>query len=78
MSIAFFELFTDDFTNIHPKHGGTYTHEELYNGYVPNHSKKKRESSFFQNKQCQDRIRNILIKVVAFGNEYTYREKQDI
>jgi len=24
MSIAFFELFTDDFTNIHPKHEGTY------------------------------------------------------
>ena len=31
-----FELFTDDFTYIHPKYGGTYTREDLYNGYVQN------------------------------------------
>ena len=31
-----FELFTNDFVYIHPKYGGTYTREDLYNGYVRN------------------------------------------
>lgn len=31
-----FELFSDDFTYIHPKYGGTYTRKDLYNGYVRN------------------------------------------
>lgn len=33
---AAFELFTDDFTYVHPKYGGIYTREDLYNGYVRN------------------------------------------
>ena len=31
-----FALFTDDFTYVHPKYGGTYTREDLYNGYIRN------------------------------------------
>ena len=31
-----FELFTDDFTYVHPKYGGTYTRQDLYNGYKRN------------------------------------------
>ncbi len=31
-----FDLFTDDFTYVHPKYGGTYTREDLYNGYTRN------------------------------------------
>jgi len=31
-----FELFTEDFTYVHPKYGGIYTREDLYNGYVRN------------------------------------------
>jgi ketosteroid isomerase-like protein len=31
-----FELFTDDFTYVHPKYGGTYTRMDLYNGYIRN------------------------------------------
>ena len=31
-----FELFTDDFEYVHPKYGGTYTREDLYNGYIRN------------------------------------------
>lgn len=31
-----FELFTEDFTYVHPKYGGTYSRENLYNGYVRN------------------------------------------
>ena len=31
-----FELFTTDFTYVHPKYGGTYTRENLYDGYIRN------------------------------------------
>ena len=31
-----FNLFTKDFTYVHPKYGGVYTREDLYNGYVRN------------------------------------------
>ncbi|WP_188654860.1 nuclear transport factor 2 family protein [Yeosuana aromativorans] len=31
-----FELFTDDFTYVHPKYGGVYAREDLYNGYKRN------------------------------------------
>lgn len=31
-----FELFTDDFSYIHPKYGGTYSRETLYKGYIRN------------------------------------------
>ncbi|WP_299118442.1 nuclear transport factor 2 family protein [uncultured Tenacibaculum sp.] len=31
-----FELFSYDFTYIHPKYGGTYTRKDLYNGYIKN------------------------------------------
>lgn len=31
-----FEIFTNDFTYVHPKYGGTYTREDLYNGYKRN------------------------------------------
>lgn len=31
-----FALFTDDFEYIHPKYGGTYTRQDLYDGYTRN------------------------------------------
>ncbi|WP_306014281.1 MULTISPECIES: nuclear transport factor 2 family protein [unclassified Allomuricauda] len=31
-----FELFTDDFTYVHPQYGGVYSREDLYNGYIRN------------------------------------------
>ena len=31
-----FELYTEDFTYVHPKYGGTYTRQNLYDGYVRN------------------------------------------
>lgn len=34
-----FKLFTDDFIYVHPKYGGTYTKENLYNGYIRNQKK---------------------------------------
>ncbi len=31
-----FELFTDDFTYVHPKYGGVYTRADLLKGYLRN------------------------------------------
>lgn len=31
-----FSLFTDDFEYVHPKYGGTYSRQVLYDGYVRN------------------------------------------
>ncbi len=31
-----FDLFTEDFTYVHPKYGGTYSRQDLYDGYVRN------------------------------------------
>ena len=31
-----FSLFTDDFVYVHPKYGGTYTRQDLYDGYTRN------------------------------------------
>ena len=33
---SIFNLFTEDFTYVHSKYGGTYSREDLYNGYVRN------------------------------------------
>ena len=33
---SIFNLFTKDFTYVHSKYGGTYSREDLYNGYVRN------------------------------------------
>ncbi|MBO3698012.1 nuclear transport factor 2 family protein [Roseivirga sp. E12] len=31
-----FDLFTPDFVYVHPKYGGTYSRDDLYNGYLRN------------------------------------------
>lgn len=31
-----FTLFTEDFSYVHPKYGGVYSRENLYNGYIRN------------------------------------------
>ncbi|WP_417238912.1 DUF4440 domain-containing protein [Bizionia sp.] len=40
-----FELFTDDFTYVHPKYGGIYTREDLYNGYKRNQDNRGYDGS---------------------------------
>lgn len=31
-----FKIFTEDFTYVHPKYGGVYTRQDLYDGYIRN------------------------------------------
>ncbi len=40
-----FDLFTNDFTYIHPKHGGTYSRQKLYEGYIRNQEKGSYDGS---------------------------------
>lgn len=55
-----FELFTDDFTYVHPKYGGTYTREDLYNGYVRN-----QKSGGYDGKVTNIKIQNKIIGLNA-------------
>lgn len=40
-----FALFTDDFEYVHPKYGGTYSRQVLYDGYVRNQKKGSYDGS---------------------------------
>ncbi len=40
-----FDLFTNDFTYIHPKYGGTYSRQKLYDGYIRNQEKGSYDGS---------------------------------
>lgn len=33
---SLFSLFSEDFTYLHPKYGGTYSRQDLYDGYLNN------------------------------------------
>ena len=40
-----FEIFTEDFTYVHPKYGGIYTRDDLYNGYIRNQKNGRYDGS---------------------------------
>lgn len=42
---AIFELFTPDFTYVHPQYGGVYSRKRLYNGYINNQKKGRYDGS---------------------------------
>lgn len=50
-----FELFTDDFTYVHPKYGGVYTREDLYNGY-----KRNQDNGGYDGSVVDIKIENII------------------
>ncbi|OAD90731.1 hypothetical protein A7A78_14280 [Aequorivita soesokkakensis] len=50
-----FDLFTDDFTYVHPKYGGVYTREDLYNGY-----KRNQENGGYDGSVIDINIENII------------------
>ncbi len=67
-----FELFTEDFTYVHPKYGGTYTREDLYNGYVRN-----QKNGGYDGKITDIKIENKIIGLNAVVVEKRFVEKQD-
>ncbi|WP_034058323.1 nuclear transport factor 2 family protein [Lacinutrix jangbogonensis] len=67
-----FELFTDDFTYVHPKYGGTYTREDLYNGYVRNQKNGRYDGSIITIK-----VLNKIIGLSAVVVHRVYVQKKD-
>lgn len=67
-----FELFTDDFTYVHPKYGGVYTRQILYDGYVRNQKNNGYDGSITDIK--------IINKIVGLNSvvvQRSYVEKVD-
>ena len=67
-----FNLFTDDFTYIHPKYGGTYTREVLYNGYVRN-----QKNGVYNGSIVDMKIMNMIVGLNAVVVEKKFVEKTE-
>lgn len=67
-----FELFTDDFEYVHPKYGGTYSREDLNNGYVNN-----QKNGAYDGKITDIKIINKIIRLNAMVVQKSFVEKQD-
>ena len=67
-----FEIFTDDFTYVHPKYGGTYTREDLYNGYVRN-----QKNGGYDGKVTEIKIINKIIGLNAVVVQKLFVRKED-
>ncbi len=69
---SIFELFTDDFTYVHPKYGGSYTREDLYNGYIRNQKNGRYDGTTINIK-----VLNKIIGLNAVVVQRLYVEKKD-
>lgn len=67
-----FELFTSDFTYVHPKYGGIYTRENLYNGYVRN-----QKAGGYDGKVIDIRILNKIVGLNAVVVQKSFVQKKD-
>jgi len=67
-----FKLFTDDFTYVHPKYGGTYTRERLYNGYLRN-----QKNGGYDGKVVDIKIINKIIGLNAVVVQKRFLEKKE-
>lgn len=67
-----FNLFTDDFTYVHPKYGGVYTREDLYNGYNRNQKNGSYDGSVIDIK-----IENIIYGLNAVTVSKHFITKED-
>ena len=70
-----FNLFTDDFTYVHPKYGGVYTRQDLYNGYKRNLEKGSYNGSVIDIK-ITDRI--IGLKAATVNKRFIKKEAHQI
>ncbi len=67
-----FKLFTDDFTYIHPKYGGTYTRQKLYDGYIRN-----KKNGGYNGSIIDIKIVNMIAGVNAVAVERKYINKTE-
>ena len=63
-----FNIFTDDFTYVHPKYGGVYSRENLYQGYIRNQ----------KNGGYNGRVADIKINKMIVGLNAIVVEKQSV
>ncbi len=67
-----FALFTDDFTYVHPKYGGVYTREDLYNGY-----KRNQENGGYDGSVIDIKIENSIYGLNAITVSKRFITKED-
>jgi ketosteroid isomerase-like protein len=70
-----FELFTEDFTYVHPNYGGVYTREVLYNGYLRNQNNGGYDGSVIDIK-VESKITGL--NAVAVSKRFVTKEKGQI
>lgn len=67
-----FQLFTEDFEYVHPKYGGTYTREDLYNGSISNQKNGRYDGSVVNIKTT-----NKIIGLNAVVVQKSFVERKD-
>lgn len=67
-----FELFTDDFTYVHPNYGGVYTREDLYNGY-----KRNQDNRGYDGSVVDIKIENSIYGLNAITVSKRFIKKED-
>lgn len=67
-----FELFTDDFTYVHPNYGGVYTREDLYKGY-----KRNQDNGGYDGSVVDIKIENIIYGLNAITVSKRFIKKED-
>tara|TARA_R110002020_G_scaffold265658_3_gene480447 strand:+ start:1873 stop:2337 length:465 start_codon:yes stop_codon:yes gene_type:complete len=67
-----FELFTDDFTYVHPNYGGIYTREDLYNGY-----KRNQKNGGYDGSVVDIKVENIIYGLNAITVSKRFITKQN-
>ncbi|MBK6265260.1 nuclear transport factor 2 family protein [Marivirga sp. S37H4] len=65
-----FSLFTEDFIYVHPKYGGNYSREDLYNGYKNNQSNGR-----YNGKIADIKIENKIVGLNAIVVERRFVKK---
>ncbi|MBO0330297.1 nuclear transport factor 2 family protein [[Muricauda] lutisoli] len=70
-----FELFTNDFTYVHPQYGGVYTREDLYNGYIRNQNNGGYDGSVVDIKM-ENKI--VGLNAIAVSKRFIKKEEDKI
>lgn len=65
-----FNLFTDDFVYVHPKYGGSYSRNDIYEGYINN-----QKNGSYNGSITDVKIKNLIIGLNALVTDRVYIRK---
>ncbi len=65
-----FNLFTDDFVYVHPKYGGSYSRNDIYEGYINN-----QKNGSYNGSITDVKIRNLIVGLNALVTDRVYFKK---